>query len=161
MRRLLPASLALSFLFAAMPAGAQQFTLEREMSSGEFAAAGLDKLSPQERASLDAWLRREFGLREEQAREEALAQDREDRRGLFERDSREPIESRLPGTFSGVRGPGFFHLENGQVWERTGSETLTVRPVENPKVTIKPGMISGWYLQVDGYGTTFKVRRVE
>ena len=31
----------------------------------------------------------------------------------------------------------------------------------NPKVSIRPGLIGGWRLQVDGYNSVAKVKRVQ
>ncbi|MFC4727802.1 hypothetical protein [Coralloluteibacterium thermophilus] len=153
-------ALALVLVACGSPAAAQSFSLQSRMSPEEFRAAGLDRLSEEERRNLDAWLRREFGQREETVRSEVLAEEREARRGLPERTSRAPIESTLPGTFRGIRAGQQFELENGQVWAQVEPTSLVTRELTDPRVVIRPGLVGTWYLRLEGYGTTFKVRRV-
>ena len=61
MRRMLTTTLVL-LAFAAGSASAQEFSsLEERMSAKEFKEAGLDKLTPEELARLNAWLGQEVG----------------------------------------------------------------------------------------------------
>lgn len=140
---------------------AQQFSsLEERMSYAEFRAAGLDKLSPEELAALNQWLESKgAGLFGGPAPAAAAAV--EDRTGFREQGSRETIVSRIVGEFTGFDGRTRFELENGQVWEQHGdTNRLSGMRLNNPGVTIRPGMLGAWYLRVDGYNTTAKVRRV-
>lgn len=157
MRRLLLLS-ALLILPAALHA--QQFSsLEEKMTHAEFKAAGLDKLSPEELAALNAWLRGQ-----PQARSTApavAAPSPEDRVGLREESVRGTVTSRIDGEFTGFTGATRFHLENGQVWEQYADNTrLTNVRLDRPSVTISPGMSGVYYLRVEGYNTRAKVRRV-
>jgi hypothetical protein len=159
MRRL---ALLAALLIPAAPLWAQAFSsLEERMSHAEFKAAGLEKLSAEELAALNAWLRAQ-GLHAPAAASPATAAS-EDRRGFFQRSSREAIVSRIPGEFTGWTGNTRFELENGQVWEQHGDHSRLVGvTLNNPTVTIKPSLIGGaWYLSVEGYNTQTKVRRVK
>ena len=160
-------SFAACFALAAPFAMAQQFSsLEERMSSNDFKAAGLGKLSPEELAKLNAYIRNEVQSRTAQAREAgAREQDKNDAARIGFKDyygDREAIVSRIPGTFRGWNGGATFTLENGQVWRQADPASHLVGiHLENPVVHITPGLISGWNLQVDGYGTYTKVERVQ
>ena len=80
------------------------------MSPAEFDSAGLNKLSPQELAALDAWL-----LRYTAGEAEMLQRTNEDVRQAAE-DTR--IVSRVQRPFEGWDGNTLFRLENGQVWKQ-------------------------------------------
>jgi hypothetical protein len=47
---------------------------------------------------------------------------------------------------------------------RSGSRPSPARlagvTIESPEVRIKAGMVSGWYLKVEGYNKQVKVRRI-
>src|SRR5687768_13605210 len=97
---------AVSLLIAlalAAPVAAQDFSsLEERMSDAEFRAAGLDRLSPEELANLNGWLRTRLGA--ETAAAVVAARDTEGFRssdGIFNNDDmdRGDIESRAVGTF--------------------------------------------------------------
>ncbi len=162
-RSLFPAVLALALV--ATGAQAQEFSsLEERMSAAEFKAAGLDKLSAEELAALNAWLGREV---DETA--QAVAATRGpatpvDRRG-FEGAGHDysDIETRIAGEFTGWDGrDGRFVLTNGQVWQSVdpGSRLAGVK-LDSPLVRIEPGAFNSWYLTVEGYNTRVKVRRVK
>lgn len=158
MRRLFTATL-LAFALSAGAAGAQEFSsLEEKMSAKEFREAGLDKLSPEELAALNAWL---GGRMRAPAATAAAPVD--DRRGF--RDSPEADESdivtRIEGPFRGWRKLGErFVLNNGQVWEVTDTPSKFVVNLVDPVVRIEPGAFSAWYLSVDGYNARVKVKRI-
>lgn len=159
---LLFAALALSL--AASPARAQEFSsLEERMSAAEFRAAGLDKLTPEELAKLNEWLRGKQALAPAGSAY-TPAQPVEDRRGFYPdavSDDGSPIYSSIVGPFTGWSKRGDkFTLANGQVWEAIDSTTRLKVKLENPSVTLTPGMINGWFLQVDGYNTKVRVKRV-
>lgn len=160
--RLLCAAL---LLVCALPALAQQPPIQQQMTPQEFSAAGLDKLSPEELAALNEWLQREVGEQAavaiEQAREEGRQEVVKKNRGFFHFDSEEPIESTLQGEFRGFGKGRRYTLENGQVWEQTDAARLAGVRKTDPKVTIRPGMLGVWWMQIDGYNTRAKVRRIE
>lgn len=145
---------------------AQQFSsVEERMSSADFKAAGLDKLSPEELARLNAFIKSEVETRTAQARESgAREQNKSDVAQIGFKNyngPRDEIVSRIPGTFKGWSGGTVFTLENGQVWRQTDDSHFVGIHLENPTVRITPGMISGWNLQVEGYGSFAKVERIQ
>ncbi|MBP6597119.1 MAG: hypothetical protein KA187_05310 [Arenimonas sp.] len=155
MRRLLITSLFL-FTLASGTVLAQQFSsLEERMSEAEFKAAGLDKLSPEELTALNSWLSTRVGGGA------ALAAGA-DTRGFQEQRSDGVIVSRITGEFRGWDGRGDrITLDNGQVWEVVDSTSRLKVKVQDPTVTIEPGILSSWELRISGYNTRAKVRRVK
>ena len=111
--------------FAAPLAMAQQFSsVEERMSSADFKAAGLDKLTPEELARLNDFVRKEVDNRTAQARA-AAGQQRardQDRFGFHdEHGDRDSLVTRIAGTFTGWNGHTKFTLNNGQVWQQVDS----------------------------------------
>ncbi|WP_314106285.1 hypothetical protein [uncultured Stenotrophomonas sp.] len=143
--------------------------LQQQMSPAEFKAAGLDKLSPAELAALNGWLQGKVAAVtadvREQAREEAREEGRQEvikkNRGFFDFGSKEPIVSTLQGEFRGFGKGRRYVLANQQEWEQTDDATLSAGRRTDPEVTITPGLMGSWYLQVKGINTHTKVRRVK
>lgn len=139
--------------------------VEQQMSADEFKAAGLDKLSAQELAALNAWLQHKVAQETtkavEVAKEEGRKEVKEINRGFFDFGSSEAIESVLVGEFNGFSKGRKYTLENGQVWEQIEPATLAGVRRTNPKVSIKPGMFNNWFMRIDGYNTAAKVRRIK
>src|SRR5690606_12404772 len=109
------ASLLATCLLAAGPvstASAQSFSpLEERMSAAQFRTAGLDKLSPEELAALNAWLQQNLDM------PQAVApMPYGSGRGAPGGDGG-TVRSRLIGEFRGWSGKTTFQLENGQVWQ--------------------------------------------
>ena len=160
---------ALLLAFAPM-AWAQQSApmttnVEQQMSADQFKAAGLDKLSAKELAALNAWLQQkvtaETAVAVEKAREEGRKEVVEKNRGFFDFGSSEPIESIIAGEFNGFAKGKHFTLQNGQVWEQIEAASLAgVRKTDVP-VKIKPGVLGVWFMQIKGYNTQVKVRRIK
>lgn len=143
----------------------QTANVERQMSADEFKAAGLDKLSAQELAALNAWLQRkvvqETAKVVETAKEEGRKEVAEKNRGFFDFGSAEAIESSIVGDFNGFANGRKYTLENGQVWEQIEPASLAGVRKTNPKVRIKPGILNNWFMKIDGYNTMAKVRRIK
>ena len=155
-------SLAIGLLLAAalpLAASAQSFsTVEERMSAAQFREAGLDKLSAEELAALNAWLRKNAGG----ASAIAASPATQDRTG-FDSDptgGAGEVRSRLPGEFRGWSGKSLFELENGQVWQQAGNDKWAGVKLENPTVLIEPAAFGSWRMKVEGYNTTTKVKRV-
>lgn len=163
MRHSALALFTLLLLLATGDAISQQFSsLEERMTGSEFKSAGLDKLSPEQLAALNAWLRQDLAS----APVAVAAEPQADRRGfpLSARDQGpdEDIVSRIMGELTGLANRQRITLENGQVWQITDSaRSLGGVKLINPTVTIKRGKISGWYLSVSGYNTQFQVKRLQ
>jgi hypothetical protein len=166
---------------------ADKTDLKRQMSAAEFKAAGLERLSAAELASLNAWL---DGSRSapapaaamttppagaataaiastqtdalERAREEGRQEVIQKNRGFLDFGSSEPIESTLVGEFRGFGKGRRFVLANGQEWEQTDTASLAGVRRTDPKVSIKPGVLgSVWYMRIEDYNTFAKVRRIK
>src|SRR5438128_12214138 len=91
--------------------GAQQEisgSVQEMMSPEEFKAAGLNKLSPEELQKLDAWLQ---GYRE-------ATEKRTEKKVTKSFFNREPVVSRVDGSFAGLRGRTLIRLEDGTVWKQ-------------------------------------------
>jgi hypothetical protein len=140
-------------------------TLEERMTAREFRQAGLDKLSDEELAALNRWIRQRSLAEGEvvaPVRDGARSADvAEDRRGFNDAGNDEPIRSRIEGTFKGWEGDTVFVLENGMVWQQSEGGTFRPRTMEDPEVEISQGFLgSVWYLKVEGYNTQVKVQRL-
>lgn len=150
--------LALLLALSAATAAAQDFSsLEERMSSDDFTSAGLERLSPEELARLNDWLRANWP-----AGAATAYPAQADGRGLSNPAiPRNAIVSRIKGEFTGWDSRSTFTLENGMVWEMAGSFTpLAVRAVQDPTVIIEPGLFGAWNLRVEGYNASARVRRV-
>lgn len=150
--------------FAQTPAA--QPPIEQAMTPEQFKAAGLDKLSAEELANLNAWLNRTIATETTKAAEQAAVQAKEmvetENRGFFHFGSSEPIDAHIAGQFNGFRKGNTYTLDNGQQWRQTDTASLAGVRVENPAVKITPSLIGNtWYLRIEGYNTRAKVERVK
>ena len=127
-------------------------TLEERMSQAEFHDAGLDKLSPDELARLNAWLA-----------DHAPSAHRPGSRGSFypDPDARTAVSARIVGDFTGWRGKTIFRLDNGQEWQQTESGYRDTGVFNNPAVTIKPMILGSWLMVVEGCGCSLRVQRIK
>jgi len=162
MRRIL-LPLALAAAFSAGMAQAQTFSsLEERMTESEFKAAGLDKLSEEELAALNAWVAQELGRNALPA-----ATPRADDRIGFSSsslfgDGEGEVRSFIPGEFRGWSRKGeAITLANGQVWEIVDSASRLRVNLTDPQVVITQGALGAWYLRVEGYNTRVNVRRIK
>jgi hypothetical protein len=168
MSRKIPEGLAALFLAALAAAShAQQASLRRQMGEAAFQQAGLQKLDPQELHALEAWLARHG---EELARlvpvsQAASAGAIAGRASPFQagpsshgRRADDTVSSHVAGRFDGW-GPGsVLRLENGQQWRVSDDSSLTVaHALDHPAVTVRPGLLGGWLLKVQGYHASARV----
>lgn len=153
-----PISLVASFLLAfAATAGAQSQapTLEERMSQSDFRNTGLDKLSAQELAQLNAWLQAHGGTTH--------------RSGGFggssdfypDSSQRTAVAAHIEGSFSGWSGNTIFKLDNGQEWQQSDSTRYDAGQFSSPAVTIKPMILGSWLMAVKGCGCSVRVRRIK
>jgi len=70
------------------------------------------------------------------------------------------LESRLAGPFDGWQRRTEFTLENGQRWRHAGDTTYVTPAVMNPKVTITPGILGVFWMNVEGVKPRLKVTLV-
>lgn len=158
-------SIALLLLaLLAFAVSAQEFSsLEERMSAAEFRAAGLDKLSPEELAALNAWLRGQRSLAPVASAPAPQSIAEIDRRGLSNTVSHnDVIESRIVGNFRGWSGTkSTFELENGMVWQSIDPAAKLAVNLNDPTVRITPGFMDAWFLQVEGYNARVRVKRIK
>ncbi|NND45346.1 MAG: hypothetical protein HKN58_08480 [Xanthomonadales bacterium] len=160
------------FLVSAPLLAQEKFSsVEERMTGKEFMDAGLDKLTDEELAALNRWLRDHSiaTLDSAPARSRATAPGTSaaaavggDERG-FEgaATDRSTIVSRLVGEFDGWDGETVFELENGMVWKQDETDKFFTRNMVNPEVTIKSGLFDSWRLSVEGYNKSVKVERIQ
>jgi hypothetical protein len=154
----------------------------QQLTPAERAAAGLDQLSPEQRAALDRLAERyakegarqavevvkaETAVAVKQAREEAKAQVKAEARkqkienaGLAARDDDEVIHTRIAGDFRGWAGGTVFKLQNGQVWQQTDKEDRFFPNMPDTEVALIPSKLIGWKMEVVKEGLAVKVKRI-
>ncbi len=162
---LLLATLPLSLLFAT--------DLTDTLTTEEFESAGLQKLTPEELANLNALWNRQNEAEQPPAPASSSPAEAPKAKPSSHDDlvgkeqvavdvSKAPkkIESRIVGTFNGWYGETVFHLENGQVWQQRITDVQKYSPTENPKVTVQKSL-GGYRLRIDGYRQTCPVKRIK
>jgi len=170
MKKLLLFVLAFSIHIAAN--AADEFsTLEERMNGKEFKETGLGKLTDQELANLNDWLRRHSVATLENASARpagaASTSSSKDTRGLENtKDDSDTlgkvINGTIVGTFDGWDRKGkLFRLTNGMIWEQTENDTFSVKPVENAEVTITRGFMGNWRLSMVGFNSAVRVKRIQ
>ena len=173
MKKLLLFTLAFSIHLAAQ--AADDFsTLEERMSGKEFKETGLVKLTDQELAVLNDWLRRHSVATLENATAPpaaaaataAIAEASGDTRG-FENKRKDDsddadIQSTIVGTFSGWTGNStVFKLANGMIWQQVEGDTFHVKATEDAEIVISKGSWNSWRLSMVGYNAAVRVKRVK
>lgn len=155
MPRLLACAVLLSGLAASSVAlaGRPYVAIEQRLSSEQMHATGLDQLNLQQLSLLNQLLRDDA---ESIAAESAAAG-----RGGAKREAPAPIRSRLTGEFKGWETGTVFKLDNGQRWRVVEGQFSTTRHVSDPDVTVRPGFLGSWYMQVEGIAVDIKVKRID
>lgn len=149
-----------AFSLIATSAIAKEFSsVEEQMTSREFKAAGLEKLSPEELAALNAWIRTNQPTGTVGVPYNREAEDLKNI-GFENSDAREVITSNAIGVVKGFSRGTVFKLENGQSWRVEDGELSGIKAMTNPKITIRPGLLGGWRLTVEGYNSFAKVKRI-
>lgn len=146
--------LAVSLLLATLPARAADayVPVEKRLTAEQMRETGLDQLTPVQLERLNRLL--------EADRSDAVSKARADAGRDAARPAREPVESRIVGTFSGWQPGLVLTLENGQRWRVTEGD-LSTRALQSPKASVRPGVVSGWYLRVEGQVPMAKVKPVD
>lgn len=143
-------------------------SVEERMTGQEFTAAGLDKLTDEELAALNRWLRDHSvatldtsAVRGNGAGAAVLGAVA-DKRGFEGADTnKDTIVSPLVGEFRGWDGETIFQLSNGMVWKQDEADSFFVSTLEDPVVTIEAGFFNTWRLSVEGYNKSVKVKRIQ
>ncbi|GAP66633.1 hypothetical protein MBSD_n1944 [Mizugakiibacter sediminis] len=129
-------------------------SLEERMSSAEFKAAGLDKLTPEELKTLDEWLRTHGtgGTQLVTPGGKPVFYPSEA--------ARKEEQGHLVGRFAGWTGGSVFTLDNGQVWKQAESGSYVCPERDNPAVTLKPMLLGSWLMYVEGCNQSVRVQRI-
>ena len=162
----IPVLAAALLLGCVLPAFAQDAAgspaIEKQMTPEQFKAAGLDKLSADELANLNAWLNHTIDTETTKAAVQAKKKVEDDNRGFFNFGTDEPVVGRIAGEFNGFEKGRVYTLDNGQVWRQVDNASLVGVHKTDPEVRVKPGMVgNAWYMTIKGYGTNAKVERVK
>lgn len=72
----------------------------------------------------------------------------------------EAIESYIPGHFEGWRPGESIKLANGQVWQ-VNDNSSGIHFIDNPKVRVRHGVFSAYYLEIEGTNRSPRVSRVQ
>lgn len=134
--------------------------VQKAMSPQAFEQAGLSKLSPEERARLDEFIRGYAAATNEKAATAAV--DQAAKEGKVKRNEPEVIQSSIVGTFRGYDGRTTFRLENGTVWKQSQQVSRTYPAIDSPPVLIIKGtsMLAGYRMYIAG-GGNIRVRPVK
>ena len=143
---------ALALTAPAMAQNADFPGVQKAMSPEQFEAAGLNKLSADERAKLDEFIRGYAAESNEKAASAAV--DEAAKSGKVKRNEPEIIESRLVGRFTGYNGRSTFTLENGTVWRQSQQVARTFPAIDSPAVLVVKGtsMLAGYRMYIVGGG---------
>jgi len=152
----------LAVLFAAAPAAFAQPPIEQQMTADQFKATGLEKLSPQELANLNAWLNNTLEVETTKAAKQAKEKVETENRGFLSFGKSDPIVAKVIGEFRGFAKGYRWTLDNGQVWEQVDSASLASVRKTDPQVRITPSIVgNNWFMQIEGYNTRASVKRVK
>ena len=158
-RALIVTSAALLPLLHARADDAQGFDVLKSMSVADFRATGLDHLTDAQIKALDAWFadyeRNHAPCAPTSAAPAMAAQP------AAATPAGDVLVAHLVGNFTGWGNNTVFKLDNGQVWEQVDDSMLSIGAIKNPKVTIKKGLISAYYLSVEGVNDSVLVRRIK
>jgi hypothetical protein len=152
--------LIILLLVAATPFAAAQNSdfpgVQKAMSPEQFEGAGLSKLSPEERAQLDQFIRGYVSQSNQQAATAAVDRAVKDR-GVAEP---EVIQSNIVGVFKGYTGQSRFTLANGQVWKQAQGDIRRYPSIDSPPVIIVKASLGSHRMYIAGGGNVrvIKVR---
>ena len=134
--------------------------VQKAMSPEQFEATGMNKLSADERAKLDQFIRGYATQSNERAATAAI--DKAANEGKIKRSEPEIIQSNLVGRFTGYTGRSTFTLEDGSVWKQSQQVSRNFPPVDSPPVIIIKGtaMLAGYRMYIAG-GGNIRVSRVK
>jgi hypothetical protein len=122
----------------------QAADIQQAMSPSEFKAAGLQKLTPEELAKLNAWLQgyRETAEKTAEKKAEKKASER------VEREKLSLIVSRVDGVWDGI-GPGeVIQLEDGSKWRLANKDEHYGGHADHPAVAVYKAGFFGWKMRV-------------
>ena len=159
-KRLLPLAV---LCIVALPLHARDYVdIQNRLTPEQMKATGLDQLSSEQLQLLNSLLDEDRKAVVEEVRKERRDDGPRVTGTLFGSDGLQPVASTLAAnSLKGWSRGTVFTLENGQRWRVIDGEYYAGKPLGNAKVTVSPGKISGWYLQVEGHNPRPKVQRAD
>jgi hypothetical protein len=126
--------------------------VQKAMSPEDYAAAGLQKLDPAERAKLDEFIRNYVSVSNDRVATTAVEKAVKEHKAS----APEVIQSRIVGPFTGYTGNTIFTLENGQRWAQSQRDSAYFPKVDSPPVLIvKSGF--GYKMMIAGAAGEIRV----
>ncbi len=124
--------------------------VQKAMSQQDYDAAGLGKLTAEERVRLDKFIRSYVATSSEKAATAAADSAVKENKTS----APEVIQTNIVGRFTGYTGSSRFTLENGQVWVQSQQVSRSYPPVDSPPVLILKGKsaLSGYRMYIAGGG---------
>lgn len=131
--------------------------LQDRMSYSQFRKLGLDHLSADQLAGLNAWLKTHGDCGP------GMSSPAPARVSDSGRDKQPPshFRNRIAGDFSGWNQDTVLTLQNGQRWRVTDDEPMHVATLHDPQVSVWKGFFNTWLLSVDGLDNTVHVVPVD
>ncbi|MFV8818984.1 hypothetical protein [Haliea sp. E17] len=126
--------------------------VEGLMSDQEYRAAGLDKLSPQERDALNQWLIHYTAWEAPRLRESSDA--------VKSLEEIEGLSANVKPPFKGWSGKTRFYLDNGEVWEQRVSGRFYY-PGEDTAVTIRRNTLGFFEMEHVASGRSVGVKKIK
>ena len=120
------------------------------MTEEELSQAGINQLSADQLAALNAWLIRYTANDADLIKQTAEVQE----------ETFQPIASKIAGTFRGWTGKTKFRLENGQVWQQRYNNKWTTK-LDNPEIVITKGALGFYNMEVVEKGRIIGVKRIQ
>jgi hypothetical protein len=143
--------LALIMMLATLPAlSAGDPNIRELMTTQEFAASGLSRLSNDEMDAINRWLARYTAQDAAEMLNSSPAVSEIESAG---------IKSKIDGEFSGWNGPTRFPLKNGQIWETRSTRRYNYSAVD-PDVEITRNFLGIYRMLIVDTGRSINVRRV-
>ena len=149
--------LSLVFIFAPVLRLSAQYAdfpgLKKAMPAEDYESAGLQKLSDEQRARLDEFLREYLTSGTKKATEKAVTEAVD--RAVERKEAAAPsvIESKIIGPFNGYNGRSVFTLDNGQKWRQVQHDSANFKTVDSPRVVIVRDQV-GYRMYIVGGGDT-------
>ena len=144
--------ITLLLALATLPAlSADNPDIRELMTSEEFAASGLNRLSDEEFNVVNSWLTRFLGQ---------AAAERNSASVVLKGIDSYTIRSRFDGEFTGWDGPTRFPLKNGQVWETKSTRRYSYSAID-PEVEITRNWIGTYKMRILDTDKAINVKRIQ
>ncbi|MGA0735548.1 MAG: hypothetical protein ACO3PC_08730 [Steroidobacteraceae bacterium] len=134
--------------------------VSKAMTPAEYARAGLDKLSPEERRILDEWIARYTGREVEQTVADKVAEVRRlEVAAQPKKLTADRIVATITPPFEGWSGKTTFTLDNGQVWKQRLEGRYRYSGTDT-RVTIAKNFFGFYVMTLEATGRSIGVERV-